>query len=141
MTDSVPDLDDLQQQEEPEGLIVVPVKIVESEQLRVHNLPNRRAILRNVIANGTDVQQIVGGNLRRQKLTVWAVCADVGTWLWIGTDRADVESNTAARLHCGLIGTAPAPVQLVMNHAAPVWVRSSSAQLVNVSFLAEEWAD
>lgn len=140
MTEPTPDLDDVLQIEESEGLIVVPVKIVESEQLRVHHIPNRSAVMRGIVVPDGDMQQLVGGNLRRSRLSLWATGLVTGGTLYVGVDKNEVESGTCAVLPI-VVNDGTSPFRIDMTHSMPVWVRNVSGNPITVSFLAEEWAD
>lgn len=138
---STPELSELQQLEDEYGIIRVPVKVTEvCEPIHAHTLPNRHAVTRSVTVTDT-AQQIVGGDLRRRRLTIWGEAA-AHTTFYVGTRLDEVEQNTAA-LWPAMIddGTNGASPILVMEHTLPVWVKASGAQDVTLSFIAEYWAD
>lgn len=136
-----PDLDDMQQLEEPEGMIRVPVRVVEIGPVQTHSLPARDAVMRSVTVDA-NVQQIVGRDLRRKTIRVWATAATASGELYIGTDKNEVESGTCAQL--------PAPVDtlangipntLEMTHCLPLWVKNTGPNPITLSYVAEYWAD
>lgn len=140
--ESTPDLDDVQQVEEPEPMLEVPVRITNSDPIQVHMLPALGAVSRSYTVAEDVVLQLVGANMRRKSLTVWATCATAGGHLYIGVDRNEVQSETCARM--------PAPVDslvegppfiLSMTHTAQVWVKNPGVNPVTVSFIAEDWAN
>jgi hypothetical protein len=137
---STPDLADLQQEEESDALIEIPVRVVDIGPVQVHQVPSRDAVMRNVIVS--DVQQIVGANLRRRSITVWATADTASGYVYIGTDKNEVESGTTARLPA-LVDTYTdgAPVTLTMTHALQIWVANPGVNPVTVSFVSEDWAD
>jgi hypothetical protein len=134
---STPELNDLQQNNEHEAVIEVPVRVVDIGPVQVHTLPSRDAVMRSVTVDG-NVQQIVGANLRRSKITVWATADVADQFVFIGTDKNEVESGTAARLPATILGT---PVMLTMHHAVQLWVMTTGAEPVILSFVSEDWAD
>ncbi len=139
-SESTPELDDLQQEETPEGLIRVPVKVVEIGPLEVHRLPNRGAVMRSVTATEDVVQMLVGYDLRRSRLTIWGDAVANGVII-LGTRKDEVEQETAARwpvqINTGVNGVAPV---LVMEHCEAVWVKAKGEN-AQVSYIAEYWAD
>lgn len=139
-TESTPELDDLQQEEIAEGLIKVPVKVVEIGPLEVHKLPNRGAVMRSVTATEDVVQMLVGYDLRRSRLTIWGDAVANGVII-VGTRKDEVEQETAARwpvqINTGANGVAPV---LVMEHCEAVWVKAKGEN-AQVSYIAEYWAD
>lgn len=141
MNESTPELEDVLQEEESEGVIEVPVRVASIGPVQTHVLPARDAIMRSVTVNDS-VQQIVGGNLRRQKLTVWATSATSSGFLYIGTNKNEVESDLAARLPA-LVDTYVdgSPMIMEMTHTLPVWVKNTGAEIITLSFVAEDWAD
>ena len=137
---STPDLEDLQQNNERESAIEVPVRVVDIGPVQVHTLPNRDAVMRSTnVPNGT-MQQLVGGNLRRQKMDLWATGEVTGGTLYVGVNQNEVESGTCAVLPI-VVNDGTSPFRLEMTHSLPVWVRNASGNDILVSFLAEEWAD
>lgn len=139
---STPELEDLQQNNEREALIEVPVRVVDIGPVQVHLVPARDAVMRSVGVTQDVVQQLVGGNLRRKSLVVWATSATASGHIFIGTDKNEVESETSARLPAFLDSLVEGPpVMLTMTHCKPVWVKNTTANLMTVSFVAEDWAD
>lgn len=138
---STPDVADLQQEEETDGFVVLPVRVTDQGPVQVHQLPSRDASMRSVYVD-ENVQQIVGANLRRRTMTVWATAETASTFLYIGTDKNQVESGTAALLPAHLDDfTNGAPTQLTMTHALQVWVKAVGANPVTLSVVTEDWAD
>jgi hypothetical protein len=139
-TEGTPELDDLQQEDMPEGMLKVPVKVIEIPTLEVHKLPARRAVMRSVTATEDVVQQLVGYDLRRSRLTIWGDAIANGVII-LGTRKDEVEQETAARwpvqINTGVNGIAPA---LTMEHCEAVWVKAKGENAV-VSYIAEYWAD
>lgn len=145
MSEFMPEIEELQQFEEDEyddeKRILVPVKVVEFEDnpLSIHHLPSRRAVMRNVILTAGVVQQLVGYDLRRRSLRVWGDAAANGV-MYLGSRLDEVEQSTCARwpvqINTGV--DSPAPV-LNMDHCEAVWAKAD--QTVNVSYIAEYWAD
>lgn len=136
-----PELDDLQQLEPSEGMIKVPVKVVEiTDPVQVHRLPARGAVMRSVVATEDAVQQLVGYDLRRSRLTIWGDAVANGVII-LGTRKDEVEQETATRwpvqINTGANGVAPV---LVMNHCEAVWVKAKGEN-ATVSYIAEYWAD
>lgn len=138
---STPELADLQQEEETDGYVVLPVRVTDQGPVQVHQLPSRDASMRSLHV-GTEVQQIVGANLRRRKMIVWATAETASTFVYIGTDKNQVENGTAALLPAHLDDfTNGAPTQLTMTHAMQVWVRAAGVNPVTLSVVTEDWAD
>lgn len=138
--DSTPDLDDIQQYEEPEPMLEVPIRITNSDPIQVHILPARGASMRSIHVS-TTIQQIVGGNLRRKSITVWASRESASSYVYIGTDKNMVESGSAARLPAMLDTFADgAPVILEMTHTQPLWAMSPGGPVM-LSVVTEDWAD
>lgn len=139
---STPELDDLQQNNEREAAIEVPVRVVDIGPVQVHTLPARDAVMRSVTAvPGAGVMQLVGKDLRRSRIVVWAQGETDGDFIYIGVDKNEVESGTAAQMLAAVAGGLEPAILLDMSHAMPLWVRNSGVNPVTVSFLAEYWAD
>lgn len=139
---STPELDDLQQNNEREAPIEVPVRVVDIGPVQVHSLPARDAVMRSVTAVvGAGVMQLVGKDLRRSRIVVWAQGEADGDFIYIGVDKNEVESGTAAQMLAAVAGGLEPAILLDMSHAMPLWVRNSGVNPVTVSFLAEYWAD
>lgn len=139
---STPDLDDLQQNNEHEPALKVPVNVVEIGPVQVHRLPARDAVMRSVTAvPGAGVMQLVGKDLRRSRIVVWSQGEADGDFIYIGVDKNEVESGTAAQMLATVVGGLDHSVVLNMSHAMPLWVRNTGVNPVTVSFLAEYWAD
>lgn len=136
---STPELDDLQQNNEREAAIEVPVRVVDIGPVHVHQLPARDAIMRNVTVS-SEAQQIVGGNLRRSYLAVWATGEVTGATVYVGVDKNEVESRTCAILPV-IVNDGSSPFILEMHHAKPVWVAHDGESVVTLSFISEDWAD
>lgn len=145
---ATPHLMALQQREEEDyedPIIQVPVKVTEflPEPLNVHSLPARECSMRSyVLSAGTKVQ-ILGRDLRRSRVKVWAVTEGAtAANILIGTDLAEVEQGTAALLPVLLddltLGT---PMVLEMTHVKEMWVRNTHTYPVTVSVVSEYWAD
>lgn len=146
---SSPDLIALQQREEDdiydEPVIQVPVKVTEFcvEPINVHTLPARECSMRNyVLSAGTKIQ-ILGRDLRRSRVRVWAVTSGAtAANILIGTDLAEVEQGTAALLPVLLDDlSVSAPFVLDMSHTKEMWVRNTHTDPVTVSVVSEYWAD
>lgn len=138
---STPDMLDLQQLDEEYGNIRVPVRITAIEvPLTTHNLPARRAVMRNIVATEDIVQQLVGYDLRRKSLKIWGDAVANGIVL-LGVRKDEVEQETATRwpvqINTGVNGTAQV---LEMTHCEAVWVKAKGEN-ANISFIAEYWAD
>jgi hypothetical protein len=142
MNEPTPDIEDVQQYEEEPALIVVPTRVVESTPLQTHALPARNAVMRSVTSNPDgSVIQLVGRDQRRSRITVWAQGETDGDFIFIGVDKNEVESGTAAHMLAGIPGgLAPSPL-LVMSHCDWIYVRNTGVNPVIVSFCAEYWAD
>lgn len=139
---STPDLDDLQQNNEREAAIEVPVRVVDIGSVQVHKLPARDAVMRNVTAvPGASVMQLVGRDLRRSRITVWCHAEADGDYIYIGSDKNEVESGTSARIFGAVPGGLDRATKLDMSHAMPLWVRNPVNNPVIVNFIAEYWAD
>lgn len=142
---STPDLDDLQQNNEREAPIEVPVRVVDIGSVQTHKLPARDASMRMItVIGGAPAQQIVGGNLRRQSITLWATCSGTDNkMLYVGCDKNTVESGSAAQLPAmNNIYTNGIPMTLTMHHALPVWVMSPAGSAdIQLSVVTEDWAD
>jgi hypothetical protein len=138
---STPELDDLQQNNEREAAIEVPVRVVDIGSVQVHTLPAREAVMRalTVVADAP-VMQIVGGDLRRMKLTTWVRGVENGDFIYMGVDKNEVESETAAQIFASS-PVAVSDTSLIHTHCLPVWVKNTGTNDVVVSFLAEYWAD
>lgn len=140
-SESTPDLEDLQQEPEPDAFITVPVRVESIGTVQTHVIPARDASMRSVAVDST-VQQIVGANLRRQRIRVWATAATASNFVYIGTDKNQVESNTAARLPAVVDTYADgAPVILDMSHAKEIWVKCPPDVTAVLSIVTEDWAD
>ncbi len=138
---STPELEDLQQLEPDEGMIKVPVKVVEiTDPVQVHTLPARGAVMRSVTATEDRPEMLVGYDLRRKSLAIWGDAVANG-YVFIGTRRDEVEQGTAARwpvqINTGANGNAPV---LYMTHCEAVFVKAIGENAV-ISYIAEYWAD
>lgn len=139
---STPDLDDVQQLEEPERPINVPVRVTEMPPVRTQALPARDAVMRNATAvGGAGPMQLVGRDLRRSRILVWAHGEADGDFIYIGSDKNEVESGTSARIFAAVPGGLDRATFLDMSHVMPLWVRNSGVNPVMVNFVAEYWAD
>lgn len=139
---STPELDDLQQNNEHEALIEVPVRVVDMGPVHSHSIPARDAVMRSVTAvTDGSVMQIVGQDLRRSRLSVWAQGEVDGDFIYIGVNKNEVESGTSARMLGAVPGGLAPSVLLDMTHTLPVWVRNTGVNPVIVNFVAEYWAD
>ncbi len=139
---STPELEDLQQHDESEEGIKVPVIVKEIGPVQTHALPARDAVMRRVTAvPGAAPTQLVGKDLRRSSLTVWAQGEADGDVITIGVDKNEVESDTAARIFATSVGSLAAGNTIRMTHCMPVWVTNNGVNPVDVSFIAEYWAD
>lgn len=143
-----PELREVQQLEPDdydEPPIVVPVRICEIEEgpLPIHVLPAREASMRNYVLGSGDKVQILGRDLRRSRVKVWAVTSGTeAASILIGTDLAEVEQGTAALLPVVLDDlSVAAPFVLDMSHTKEMWVRNTHTDPVTVSVLSEYWAD
>jgi len=139
---STPDLNDLQQNNEREAPIEVPVRVVDIGSVQVHTLPARDATMRAIVVDD-NVQQIVGGNLRRQRITVWATAIGANSnFIYMGTDKNQVETNNAAQLPAMVNTYADGPpVVVTMTHAMPIWVKAPIDVQCTLSVITEDWAD
>lgn len=139
--ESTPDLDGLQQLDKPESAIRVPVIVTEIGPVETYSLPARGAVMR-AVAVGSDTESLVGRDLRRKCITLWATADTASGFVYIGTDQNEVESGSCARLPA-LVDTYAdgAPVMLTMTHNAQVWVRNAGANPVRLNYVAEYWAD
>jgi len=139
-----PGLDQLQQEGETDGGIEVPVKVREMPIVQVHPLPARDAVMRSVVATtDNSTQQLVGLDLRRKRITVWATSATADGVVYVGSDKNEVESGTAS-LFPAVVDTLAngVPMVVTMEHCMPLWVRNpDDANPVTVSYVAEYWAD
>lgn len=139
---STPELDDLQQHDEPEEGVKVPVIVKEIGPVRAHLMPARDAVMRSVTATADNsVQQIVGRDLRRSRLQVWVQGEADGDFVYIGVDKNEVESGTAARVLAEVPGGLAPALLLDMTHCMPVWIKNTGVNPVMVSFVAEYYAD
>lgn len=139
---STPELEDLQQNNEREAAIEVPVRVVDIGPVQSHAIPARDAVMRSVTAvPGAGVMQVVGRDLRRSRILVWCHGEADGDFIYIGSDKNEVESGSSARLFAAVAGVADNTVTLDMTHIMPLWVRNSGANAVTVNFVAEYWAD
>lgn len=138
---STPDIDELQQlEEDPTPSVMVRVEEVLSP-VQVHRLPARDVVMRNAVVSGT-VQQLVGRDLRRSKITIWATAGTASAGVYIGTRLDEVEQGTCAILPALIDTFADGPTPLLeMNHCESIWVKRSGDNDVTVSFVAEYWAD
>ena len=139
-SESTPDLDDLQQENEPDAIISVPVRVESIGPVQVHHLPARDAVMRSTTMPTGTMQQLVGGNLRRSRFLMWATAEVTGATLFVGVNKNEVEAGTALVYPVDVNDGTP-PLVLEMFHALPVWVRNAYGSDVLVSFLAEDWAD
>jgi hypothetical protein len=138
---STPELDDLQQNNEREAPIEVPVRVVDIGSIQAHIIPARDAVMRSVTAvAGAAVMQLVGKDLRRQKLVTWVRGVEDGDFVYMGVDKNEVESETAAQIFASS-AVAVSDTSLIHTHCLPVWVKNTGSNDVTVSFLAEYWAD
>lgn len=141
MNEPIPELDDIQQLEEPAALIEVPVRVVDMGAVQAHLLPARDAVLRSVTVSD-NVQLLMGKDMRRKCVTVWATSATANGHVFIGVDKSEVESETCARLPA-MVDTLVSgpPMVLTMTHYLPLWVKNTTVNPVTVSFAVEYWAD
>jgi hypothetical protein len=136
-----PDLDEMQQLDEPDAMVRVPVRVVEIGTIQTHEVPSRDAVMRSINVD-SNVQQIVGRDLRRKAVKVWAVAATATGSVFIGTDKNEVETGTCAQLVAAVsTGANGSPTILVMNHCLPMWVKNTGPNPVTLSYVAEYWAD
>lgn len=139
---STPDLDDLQQNNEHDGAIVVPVRVTDMGPVQVHSLPARDAVMRSVTAvAGGSVMQLVGRDLRRSRIQVWAHGEADGDLIYIGSDKNEVESNSSSRIYAAVAGGLDRATFLDMTHVMPLWVSNPGVNPIVVNFIAEYWAD
>lgn len=140
-SEPTPDLDEVKQYQEQEALLKVPVSVESIGPVQVHTLPARDASMREIFVNDT-TQQIVGLNLRRQKVSVWATAPDASTYVYIGSDKNQVESGTAARLPAPVDTYADGmPMVLTMTHTLQMWVKAAAGKTAQLSIVTEDWAD
>lgn len=139
---STPDLDDLQQNNEREAAIKVPVRVVEIGPVQVHGVPARDAVMRSVtVVPGAGVMQLVGRDLRRSRVQVWAHAEADGDYIYIGSDKNEVESGSSARIYGAVPGGLDRATFLDMSHIMPLWVSNPVVNPIIVNFVAEYWAD
>lgn len=139
---STPDLEDLQQNNEREAAIEVPVRIVDQGPVQTHLIPARDAIMRSVTAvAGAEAMQIVGRDLRRSRIIVWCHGEADGDFIFIGSDKNEVESGSSAQMLADVPGGLDRATDLSMTHVMPIWVRNVGTNPVTVNFVAEYWAD
>lgn len=141
--ESSPDMEDLKQYDDADTSLKVPVRIEQIDvPVMVHPLPARNGSARSVgVPSGAPAQQIVGRDLRRTKLTVWAT-ADASAFLEIGTNRDEVDGGSGALLPALADDLSDgAPVMIVMTHCEAVYVRNSTGAGATFSYVAEYWGD
>lgn len=139
---STPDLDDLQQNNEREAAIEVPVRVVDIGPVQTHSIPARDAVMRSVTAvPAAPVMQLVGRDLRRSRILVWAHAEADGDFIYIGSDKNEVESGTSSRIFGAVPGGLDRATFLDMTHVMPLWVNNTGVNPVIVNFVAEYWAD
>jgi hypothetical protein len=139
---STPEFADVQQELEPDAMIEVPVRVVDIGAVQVHQLPARDAVMRGItIPPDRSVIQIVGGDLRRSRLLIWAQGEADGDIIQLGVDKNEVESGTGAHMIAIAPGTLAPSRVIEMRHTRPVWVINPGTNPVILSFLAEYWAD
>lgn len=141
---STPPLNDLMQLEDDEGPIVVPVRVVQiTDPTRVQPMPARDSGMRSIVVTANSAtQSLLGRDLRRSRVTVWATAATANGTLLLGSDKNEVESGTAALLPA-MINTLVngAPPMLTVMHCQQLWVRNAGANDITVSYVSEYWAD
>lgn len=141
----MPDMDTLEQREDVEAFIRVPVKVEEiNGPVTVHHLPARDAVLRNVTlpADGTLVP-IVNLESRRSRVRLWATSAAAFNTYCIGVDKSEVQAGTAALVPAVIdTGAGGTPFVLDMTHRMPLWAKNvGGTNIITLSYIAELWAD
>lgn len=130
-----PDLDEVEQLEPEAACLDVDVR----GPVRVHALPSRHAIMHQVTVGTTPVQ-IMGRDLRRARVLLWAV-AEAAAAYYVGTRDDETAAGTAAAaLAAADDGSGGAPMVLELRHSEPLYVRAVTGT-VTVSFVVEQWAD
>jgi hypothetical protein len=112
--------------EEVRAQRVEPVPVVVEGPVRAQQVGSRAGAMRSLNVSQTDVQQLVGADLRRRSLLVWTSAA-----VRIGT-REDVEAGAAA--------LTPVNVVIPIMHTDAIWVRGDAGAAV-VSFILELWTE
>lgn len=139
---STPELEDLQQNNEREAPIEVPVRVVDIGSVQTHLVPARDAIMRSMtVVPGAAPMQIVGYDLRRSRLQLWAHAEADGDFIYIGSDKNEVESGSSARIYGAVPGGLDRATFLDMTHCMPIWVRNTVVNPIIVNVVAEYWAD
>lgn len=139
---STPDLEDLQQHDERDAIVEVPVRVVDIGPVQVHHVPARDAVMQSVTAvAGAPAMHLVGRDLRRSRITVWCHGEADGDFIFIGSDKNAVESGMSARIFAANPGGLARATMLDMSHVMPLWVRNIGVNPVMVSYVAEYWAD
>lgn len=141
----MPDMDTLQQREEIEPFIRVPVIVEEvNGPITVHHLPARDAVIRNVTlpADGRIVS-LVGLESRRSRIRLWGTSATAFNTYCIGVDKSEVEATTAALVPAVVdTGAGGTPFILDMTHRMPLWAKNvGGTNVITLSYIAELWAD
>ena len=125
MNEQIPDVGEVQQREE-EARPIEAVPVVVEGPVRAQDVGSRSGAMRSVAVSQTDIQPLVGADLRRRSLLVWTSAA-----VRIGS-REDVEAGAAA--------VTPVNVVIPITHTDAVWVRGDAGAAV-VSFILELWTD
>lgn len=129
-----PELDEVQQ-DEPEAT-ALDVDVV--GPVRAHALPARTCVMHNVTVGAT-ATQILGRDLRRGRVLLWAY-ADAAALYYVGTRDDEVASGTSAKLVAVKNDASAVPQVLELRHCEAVYVRAASGT-VDVQYVAEQWAD
>src|SRR5690606_30392885 len=129
-----PDLDELQQDEPTVPALDVDV----IGPVRTHALPARTCVMHNVTVGAT-ATQILGRDLRRGRVLLWAY-ADAAALYYVGTRDDEVTSGTSAKLVAAPNDGSAVPQVLELRHCEAVYVRAASGT-VDVQYVAEQWAD
>lgn len=125
MNEQIPDTDTVRQEEE-QARNVEPVPVVVEGPVRAQDVGSRSGAMRSVNVTQTDLQQLVGADLRRRSLLVWSDAA-----VRLGS-REDVEADAAA--------VTPVNVLIPITHTDAIWVRGDAGAAV-VSFILELWTE
>lgn len=129
-----PNLDEVQQTEPDAPALDVDVV----GPVQTHALPARTSVMHNVTV-GTATTQILGRDLRRGRVLLWAY-ASAAALYYVGTRDDEVTSGTSAKLVAVKNDGSALPHVLELRHCEPVYVKASTGT-VDVQYVMEQWAD
>ncbi|MFE9102953.1 hypothetical protein [Actinomadura geliboluensis] len=129
-----PDLDEMQQTDPQVPALDVDVV----GPVQTHALPARTSVMHNVTV-GTATTQILGRDLRRGRVLLWAY-ASAAALYYVGTRDDEVTSGTSAKLVAVKNDGSALPHVLELRHCEPVYVKASTGT-VDVQYVMEQWAD